>query len=388
LNVLHLHTGTLYGGVERFLLLLARERGLCPEMQPSYGICLDGQLVRELREHPVDVSVLGDVRLSRPLSILAVRKTLQSVLREQRPDVAVCHVAKTYWLFGPVLRQEKIPVAYFLHSPAPTDIRLFDKSFTRGIPADIFDRLIGHGVPPDLLLGISRHTVNLSVQHQFPTAETAVMHCPMPWPFARYEMDDATRKAVRAELETPEDAVVIVMASRLSEWKGHRNLITGLGLLKDEPNWYHWMIGGPQTPGEEAFYAELQQMAKENGIADRVRFLGQRSDVPRLVGSADIYCQANIGSEGFSQSFVEAFSAGVPVVTTDIGSAFEMVGDEAGLLTPVGDHPALAEALRSLIRDGDRRKALGASAKKRARALCDTEQQLNLLHNELKRIVR
>ena len=124
----------------------------------------------------------------------------------------------------------------------------------------------------------------------------------------------------------------------------------------------------------------LQRIAEEAGIAERVAFLGQRSDVPALMGAADIYCQGNRGPEGFGLTFLEAGFYGLPVVTTDLGAAAEVVDAATGILVPPGeDVTELSEALLSLITDADRRAVLGAQAHERAIRSCDTGQQLGRL---------
>ena len=124
----------------------------------------------------------------------------------------------------------------------------------------------------------------------------------------------------------------------------------------------------------------MKRIAEEAGIGERVAFLGQRSDVPALMRAADIYCQGNRGPEGFSLAFLEAGFCGLPIVTTDLGGAAEMVDPSTGILVPPGeDVTAFSEALRSLIVDADRRAAFGARAREKAIRACDTGQQLRRL---------
>ena len=95
------------------------------------------------------------------------------------------------------------------------------------------------------------------------------------------------------------------------------------------------------------------------------------SCVPRLLAAADLYCQANRGPEGFSIVFMEAFGAGVPIVTMRLGGAPELIDEQSGVLVPPGDVRGFAAALRGLIGDAPRRHALGAHAKARLEELCD-----------------
>jgi glycosyltransferase involved in cell wall biosynthesis len=98
--------------------------------------------------------------------------------------------------------------------------------------------------------------------------------------------------------------------------------------------------------------------------------------VPRLLAAADIHCQPNTGPEPFGIAFVEALYAGVPVVTTALGGALEIVSDSCGVLVPPDDPGELAAALAGLIREPHRRCRLGAGGPARAAALCDPAVQL------------
>ena len=171
--------------------------------------------------------------------------------------------------------------------------------------------------------------------------------------------------------------MVILQASRLERWKGQAIHLAALGLLRDVPGWECWLAGGIQKDGEAQFMDELRSAVERAGIADRVRFLGQRADVPRLMAAADVFCQPNIGPEPFGIVFVEALYAGFPVVTSGFGGAAEIVDQTCGVLTAPGDAEAVAAALRSLIQDPSRRRALGAAGPGRAESLCDPARQLN-----------
>ena len=119
----------------------------------------------------------------------------------------------------------------------------------------------------------------------------------MPVAAPVFEDRDAVRREVRSALDTPASAVVILQASRLERWKGQAVHVEALARLKDVAGWHAWIAGGPQKQGEAEFLEELKAAASEGGIASRVHFLGQRSDVSRLMSAADIYCQPNTGPE-------------------------------------------------------------------------------------------
>jgi glycosyltransferase involved in cell wall biosynthesis len=143
------------------------------------------------------------------------------------------------------------------------------------------------------------------------------------------------------------------------------------------------MVGGPQRAKEEDYFRRLQETARELGIADRVRFLGQRSDVPELLAAADIFCQPNQGPEPFGLVFIEALHAGRPIVTTALGGPVEIVDESCGLLAEPDNPAALSAALRRLIQAPELRERLGRSGPRRASKLCDPATQLKELHRLL-----
>jgi glycosyltransferase involved in cell wall biosynthesis len=114
----------------------------------------------------------------------------------------------------------------------------------------------------------------------------------------------------------------------------------------------------------------LRQKAEQLGIARRVRFLGERRDVPALMTAADVLCQMNEGPEPFGIVFAEALLSGIPVVTADLGGAPEIVSDACGRLVRAGDLEALGETLRSLVENPQLRGRLGAAGPDHARSKC------------------
>ena len=76
MRVLHVHSGNLYGGVETFLLSLARFRALAPSMEMSVALTSDDRIAADLRNAGVPVTILGDARISRPLTVARARRAL------------------------------------------------------------------------------------------------------------------------------------------------------------------------------------------------------------------------------------------------------------------------------------------------------------------------
>ena len=167
----------------------------------------------------------------------------------------------------------------------------------------------------------------------------------------------ANRQNTRADLRAAPNATVIIQVSRMESLKGQLVLLEALSKLKDLSDLVCWFVGGAQRASEIAYLQELKRLANELGIAQRVHFLGERRDVPRLLAAADIFCQPNTGPDAFGISFVEALCWSTSL-TTSIGGSTEIV-DELRRL--VAAHAAgLATALRRLIRIGLRSELGGA----------------------------
>ncbi len=357
MKVLHLSSGNLYGGIETFLTTLARMRHLAPGMEPEFGLCFRGRLWNDLVATGVTVHDFGPVRLSRPWTVWWARARLRQVLADTRPEVVVAHSSWPHTVFAPVVRRAGVRLVHFVHGE------------TNG--RNWLERWASL-TPPDFVLANSRFTAG-SVRNVFPGTRVEVWH----YPVTRPALESPARAEVRAEFGTPDGTVVILQASRLERWKGQAAHLSALAILRDIPGWECWLAGGVQKAGESEFMAELRTNANRAGITDRVRFLGQRADVPRLMAAADVFCQPNIGPEPFGIVFVEALYAGLPVVTSGFGGATEVVDQTCGVLTAPGDPEAVAAALGSLIRDPSRRWALGATGPSRAESLCDPARQLN-----------
>jgi glycosyltransferase involved in cell wall biosynthesis len=366
IRALHVYPGNLYGGVERMLATFAAAR--VDGLEQRFALCFEGRLAGEVRAAGAPLQMLGDVRLSRPWTVVRARRRLSAVLDDARPDVVICHSSWTHGLFGDVARTRGIPLVFWLHD---------------AVTGDTWADRLAKRTRPDLAICTSEFARG-TLPRLWKDVASDVVYPPVPPPDA----GAVDRRAVRARLETPAEDVVILQASRMEPWKGHRLLIEGLGRLRDVGGWTAWIAGGAQRPHEEAHLAEMYALAQSLGIAPRIRFLGQRDDVPALMASADVLCQPNLGPEPFGIAFVEAMHAGLPVVATAIGGAREIVDASCGILVPPQNPVVLADALRRLIGDPDLRARMSAEGPAHARALCDLHQQTTKLRDVLATVVR
>lgn len=358
MHVLHVHSGNLYGGVETFLLSLARFSALAPSMDMSVALTSEGRIASELRHAAVPVTILGEARISRPLSVKRARRALAALVGSSRPDVVVCHQAWPLALFGPVARSHSIPLVLWMHMAAGRHM---------------LDRLAWR-VQPGTVVCNSRYTAST-----LPTsnARVEVVYAPI----------DAGR-ALADHTASSNGHAVIIQVSRMEPLKGHAVLLDALAQLGDRKGWTCRLAGGAQRAREAQYMASLRARAATLGIADRIEFLGERSDIQRLLADSDIYCQPNVEPEAFGISLIEAMAAGLPVVTSALGGAKEIVDETCGVLVTPRDSKRLAFELSALLDDRGRRERLGAHGPARARMLCDPATQMPRIAEIVQRAAR
>jgi glycosyltransferase involved in cell wall biosynthesis len=170
----------------------------------------------------------------------------------------------------------------------------------------------------------------------------------------------ASREEILAELKLPADARLVGAVGRLWPQKRVKDLIWAADLLKSTRDDTHLLIigDGPQR-------SRLERYREQNQIADRVHFLGERPDVPRLMPHFDVLWLAS-EYEGQSNAIMEAMAAAVPVIATDIPGNRDLVVDGVtGYLVPIGDRFEFAKRTHWLLDDAALRHRLGSTGQQR-----------------------
>jgi glycosyltransferase involved in cell wall biosynthesis len=169
--------------------------------------------------------------------------------------------------------------------------------------------------------------------------------------------------AARASLCLDPDDFVLVTATRLARWKRVDRAVDAVALLRNEGIAARLLIVGD---GEERI--NLEQQVSELGLRDLVTFIGAvpQSEVQRYLWAADVFLSTNELSN-VGNPLLEAMVAGRCVLTLDEGDTRDLIRDgETGVLLQSGEPQAIAEALAGLSRDPDRRRRLGATARRLA----------------------
>ena len=154
------------------------------------------------------------------------------------------------------------------------------------------------------------------------------------------------RSAARRDLGLGDEELAIVKVANLWPYKGYQDLIEALARVRDAGQTRAFFVGG-----DRGFGSVLTDEIEKRGLSDRIRFLGERSDVCALLPAFDIYVSASHG-EGMSNAVMEAMQHALPVVGSRVAGTPELLDHgAAGCLFEPGDVSGLAGAILDLARD-------------------------------------
>jgi glycosyltransferase involved in cell wall biosynthesis len=274
-----------------------------------------------------------------PLRDLRALYEIRALLKTLRPDLVSTHSSKAGVLGRIAARSLGIPVIFTAHGWA----------FTPGIPsrqAAMYTWVERLAAPlASRVIAVSEFDRELAVARRVvPCQKLVTIHNGMPdiGPELRA---DPSRSPVR-----------LAMVARFEPQKDHTTLFHALAGLMPEA-WSLDLIGdGPLQPKAEALGHRL-------GLADRIRFWGQRMDVDARLAEAQVALLIT-NWEGFPRSILEAMRAGLPVVASAVGGVAESVRDgETGFTVSRGNVAGLRRRLKQLLADAGLRTRMGQSGR-------------------------
>lgn len=336
------------------LMRAARARG-----HEVIGVCADGKLLDGPREEGFRIETPPLARSLSPVAQARALCALYRLFRREKPDLVHAHMPISGFLARIAARAAGVPrIAYTCHGflfnqPGPWPRRglAFVLEWIAGRVTDVFTTVSREEAADAKRLRIAAHPV-------------AIGNGRDP---ARFAPDPAARAAVRAELGVPEAAVAIVAVSRLVRHKGYPEL---LAAMADVPGAELWVVG-ERLASDHGESMEGYFAAAAETLGRRLRRLGYRADVARVLAAADIFVLPS-HFEGLPMSVIEAMLCGLPVVATRIrGPREQVVEGETGLLVPPAEVPPLAAALARLAADAGLRTRMGEAGRARALALYD-----------------
>jgi glycosyltransferase involved in cell wall biosynthesis len=357
MRVLHLAAGNMFGGIETFLVTLARLEKRSSGLENHFLLGHRGRLSNELNGAGVSPLFIEQVRIRHPWSVLRARRECRALVRQLKPDVVMAHGLWTYVVFGHGL-------------PADQSLVLFQHGIAK---RDAWHRFAALRRPAGVITASAQTASTTSAL--FPG--TRVFTCPLP---VLLRAPASSRQEVRKGLGAGSEPIIL-MVGRFEPGKGHRLLLEALSHLA-ERRWRLWIAGGSSRPSEIKFRLDLEAQARASNIHNRIEFLGERTDIEELLNAADLFCQPSIVQEGFGLALAEAMGAGLPLVVTRPAATADPVGPDVGRC--VAPTPAeLTSALGELIDDEPKRRSLGAAARSRFTAKFDAMTALECLRDAL-----
>jgi glycosyltransferase involved in cell wall biosynthesis len=153
--------------------------------------------------------------------------------------------------------------------------------------------------------------------------------------------NDEDVKKVRAELGLNENDRFLFMIAEFNPGKRHRDALAAFAQLNRKDA---FLVFAGVGPLEE----EMKTLATQLGVAERVKFLGYRRDIPVLLKAATALLLPS-EREGLPRAILEALCMGTPVISTQIRGVEDLLANNCGLMTPVGDATALKNAIAQLL---------------------------------------
>ena len=342
-KILHVAYSLDRGGLETLVLGLCRAQYKAGARPEVLTLARHGSLEPKFAE--IDVKVHRLVKGEGFDPGLATR--ISSFLKEHRPDIVHTHNSAPWIYAAPVAAIHRTPVVHTQHSHVEVAQRgllwmeRIAACFTTAVVADSEE--VG---------GFLRNRQRIGRTLVVPNGVDTNRFSPG---------DEEDRTALRGELGVEPSTIVAICVARLSPEKGHAFLLDAVAQAVDRGADLHLVLVGD---GEER--PVLVDRASASPLDDRVTFLGDREDVPELLRGSDLFVLGS-RSEGMPLAILEAMSAGLPCVATDVGGVAETIVDgETGLLAPSGDADRFSSALLAASRDSSLRAGMRAKARARA----------------------
>lgn len=338
-------------------------RGMAAEGHEVVGVCADGPYLEAVRTEGIRVETVPFERSFNLRSHWRAYRQLKRLLRQERFDLVHVHTPVAALIGRLAAWRAGVPRIvytahgfYFHDGMAPLKRRVFIT----------LEWLAGRLT--DVLFTQSAEDAETARRHDLCRGGVieAIGNGSDPARFTPAGED--TRAALRRDLEAGPEDVVILMVGRLVAEKGYPELFEAMRTVEGTL----W-VAGDRLPSDHADAIDgwLARIENDPVLSRRIRLLGYRSDMPDVMAAADIFTLPS-HREGMPRSIAEAMLCGLPVVATDIrGSREEVVHGDTGLLVPVNDSAALADALSDLVADREKRRRFGAAAHERARDLFD-----------------
>ena len=325
-NILHISRTMDIGGAERIVYQLATD--LKDEFDQVHVASTGGLWEDKLAENGIQHHRILDVDSKQPATVLKILSRLSRIIKENEITlVHTHHRMAAFYIRLLQLRHPKLIHVYTAHNVFKDKLPLY--KFALGKAHAI---AVGEAVSENLKIDVG-------------IKDTTVIYNGV----LMEESQDTVSEIARIP------GVKIGCIARLSEQKGLPYLIESMKLVKN-PNVSLFIIGDGELKND------LMHQTKELGLEERIHFLGYRSDVVECINSFDFLVSSSL-YEGLALNVIETFMNGKTIVATDIPGINEIVNGTNGLLIPVKNPNAMAQAIDKLAGEVKFREKLAKKAR-------------------------
>jgi glycosyltransferase involved in cell wall biosynthesis len=372
IKVVHIVPMLSPGGAERVAVHIVR--GLDRQRYEPAVISFTGRLGCDLdhllEEAGIEVRYLG----KRPGFDYRMYYRLPPVLKECQPDIVHTHLHVLRYALPFLFLCKKASLLHTVHNLAEREIEPKLRWLQR--------YALNHGVVPVAVA----EEVAVSLGHLYGIQRCRVISNGIPTD--RYARPQIPREEWRAREGFGDKDVLFVCVARFAPQKNHALLLKAFAQgPASDPNAHLVLVG------EGALREQLEQQAKNLGLASQAHFLGLRTDIPDVLAAMDAFVLSS-DYEGNPLSVMEAMASGLPIVSTAAGGVRDLFeSGKEGLIVQPGDVQGLANSMTSLLRNSEARRSLGMTAARHARENYDVSRMVqayeglyeNLIHQSHRR---
>jgi len=351
-KIIHIITDLDIGGAEMMLLKL--QSSLNDKNIESLVVSLmgRGKITSQIEALGIKVETLELKQGERP-GWKAVKK-LRQIMKTYNPNIV------QGWMYHGNIAAT---IAIFLYWPVQKKIRLFWNIRQTLYDIDNEKRqtswLIVLGRWLSFLPNGIIYNSNLSLEQHVAKGYSAKKNHMISNGFdlEKFHLNQDHYQEFRKELNVSENTILIGHISRLHPMKDHATLLRAMNCVTEEIN------------NSKEIHSVLLLLVGHNVTSDlsdnsAIRFLGSRSDIPRIMSALDILVSSSAWGEGFPNVIGEAMASETPCVVTDVGDSAYIVG-KYGKVCPIGDDQCIAKNLLQFIKNESQRKKSGQQSRKR-----------------------
>ena len=375
MKIIHIITGLSIGGAEIMLykLLSITDK---QKFTPIVIALVAGSDDMKDRIEELDIPVYSlGIKRSSIFSLFRLLKLIK-LMREHKPDII------QGWMYHGNLAATFVSIFATGHPAVVWNIRhslydlYFEKRSTRWVIQ--LNRLFSR-IPKAII-----YNSNLSrKQHEeFGYNSHRSQMIPNGIELQKFVLSSERIQNIRSSLNIPFPAIVVGHVARFHPMKDHKGFLQAAVGIAQKHLEVHFVLVGRDITLRNQILSDLIPAEMNN----RFHFLGERNDVPELMGAADLFCLSSAWGEGWPNVLGEAMAAGIPCVSTDVGDSKLIVGD-TGIIVPPRDSESLMEGIEKLVKmPPAQRQALGEKARTRIIANYDLDKivdQYASLYSEL-----